>query len=215
MPRVMVVVTGASGRTGSHVVRGLLAAGHTVRGLVRSETKATEVRSTGAQVIVGDLTECDLDVLLGGAQALVHTAAASDSRPGRSAAVDNRATVALVAAAERVRASRFVQVSSMYADRPEQGPEFLRDVLAEKAVSDAALARSGLAWTLVRPGGLSDDDPTGRVAVGSRLPSGRIPRADVAAVCVACLGESSTERRAFDLTSGAARVDEALASLQD
>lgn len=215
MRGVMVVVTGASGRTGSHMVRGLLAVGHTVRGVVRSEAKASEVRSTGAQVITGDLTEGDLDVLLAGAQALVHTAAASDPRPGRSAAVDNHATVALILAAEQAGVSRFVQVSSMYADRPEQGPEFLRDVLAEKAVSDAALARSGLAWTLVRPGGLSDDDATGRVAVGARLPSGRIARADVAAVCVACLAESSTERRAFDLTSGAARVDEALASLQD
>ncbi|MEO6881234.1 MAG: SDR family oxidoreductase [Mycobacteriaceae bacterium] len=212
---MLIVVTGASGRTGAHVVRGLLDAGHTVRGVVRSEEKASAVRALGAQTVRGDLTAGDLGPLLTGAQALVHTAAASDPRPGRSAAVDNHATVALVAAAARTGVNRVVQVSSMYADRPEQGPEFLREVLAEKSVSDAALAGSGLAWTLLRPGGLTDDGPTGRVAVGARLPSGRISRADVAAVCVACLGESKTERRAFDLTAGAALVSEALASLED
>lgn len=212
---MLVIVTGASGRTGSHVVRGLLAAGHSVRGVVRSEAKAAEVQAMGAQTVLGDLTDGDLSSLLAGGQAVVHTAAASDPRPGQSAAVDNHATVALIAAAEQALVSRFVQVSSMYADRFEQGPEFLRDVLAEKAVSDAALAGSGLTWTLVRPGGLTDDDATSRVAIGARLPSGRISRGDVAAVCVASLAEAHTERRAFDLTSGPSSVDEALASLQD
>lgn len=215
MRPVMIIVTGASGRTGSHVVQGLLVAGHTVRGVVRTDEKAAEVRGMGAQAVLGDFTDGDLESLVAGAQALVHTAAASDPRPGRSAAADHRATVALVAAAGRAGVNRFVQVSSMYADRPEQGPEFLRGVLADKAASDAALAASPLTWTVVRPGGLTDDDPTGRVAVGARLPSGRISRADVAAVCVACLVEAKTERRAFDLTSGAALVGEALASLED
>lgn len=210
---VMIIVTGASGRTGSHVVLGLLAAGHTVRGVVRSETKESEVQAMGAQAVLGDLTDGDLSPLLAGAQAVVHTAAASDPRPGMSAAVDNHATVALISAAEQAGVKRFIQVSSMYVDRPEQGPEFLRGVLAEKAVSDAALAGSGLTWTVVRPGGLTDDEATGRVAIGTRLPSGQISRADVAAVCVACLAEAKTERRAFDLTSGGALVDEALASL--
>lgn len=215
MRSVLIIVTGASGRTGSHVVRGLLAAGHTVRGVVRSEEKAAEVQAMGAQAIRGDLTDGDLEQLVAGAQALVHTAAASDPRPGMAAVVDNHATVALVAAAQRAGVTRFVQISSMYADRREQGPEFLRGVLAEKAVSDAALAESAMTWTVVRPGGLTDDEPTGRVAVGVRLPSGRISRADVAAVCVGCLAEPKTQRRAFDLTTGGALVGEALASLED
>ena len=85
--------------------------------------------------------------------------------------------------------------------------------LRAKAVSDAALAGSGLVWTIVRPGGLLDDEATGQVAVGRQLGSGRVSRADVAAVCVACLAEPATERVAFDLTAGEQSVSDALAGL--
>ena len=166
MGPMLIAVTGASGRTGSHVVTGLLQAGHTVRAVVRSEEKGAPLRAQGAEVVIADLTTDDAASWLTGADALIHAAAASDPRPGASDAVDRDATMTLVAAAEQCRVQRVVQVSSMYADRPEEGPPFLHDVLRAKAVSDAALAESGLVWTIVRPGGLVDDDPTGQVEVG-------------------------------------------------
>lgn len=210
---MLTAVTGASGRTGSPVVTALLAAGHTVRAVVRSEEKGAPLREQGAEVVLADLTTDDAADWLAGCDGLVHTAAASDPTPGASDAVDRDATLALVAAAERAGVRRMVQVSSMYADRPDEGPEFLRDVLRAKAVSDAALAASDLVWTIVRPGGLLDDDATGQVAVARQLGSGRISRTDVAAVCVACLGEPVTERLAFDVTSGERSVPDALAGL--
>ena len=51
----------------------------------------------------------------------------------------------------------------------------------------SALAASGLAHTIVRPGGLTDDPPTGLVQIGERLERGQIPRPDVAAVLAAVL----------------------------
>ncbi len=210
---MLIAVTGASGRTGNHVLTALLAAGHDVRAVVRSEEKARRAREQGAEAVVSDLTTDDPSAWLASVDAVVHTAAASDPRPGASDAVDRDATVALVGAVARAGVTRMVQVSSMYADRTEQGPEFLRDVLAAKAVSDAALAASDLVWTIVRPGGLLDDEPTGAVAVGAQLGSGRISRADVAAVCVACLTEPATERLAFDVIAGDQPVAEALAAL--
>jgi uncharacterized protein YbjT (DUF2867 family) len=210
---MLIAVTGASGRTGNPVVTELLQAGHTVRAVVRSEEKGAPLRARGAEVVLSDLTTDDPSAWLAGCDGLVHTAAASDPRPGASDAVDRVATLALVTAAGAVGVRRVVQVSSMYADRPDEGPEFLRDVLRAKAVSDAALAGSGLVWTIVRPGGLLDDEATGQVAVGRQLGSGRVSRADVAAVCVACLAEPATERVAFDLTAGAQSVSEALAGL--
>ncbi|MGI8457326.1 MAG: SDR family oxidoreductase [Propionibacteriaceae bacterium] len=210
---MLIAVTGASGRTGSHVVTGLLQAGHTVRAVVRSEQKGAPLRTRGAEVTLADLTIDDSATWLAGTDALIHTAAASDPSPGAADAVDRDATVALVAAAQRSGVQRVVQVSSMYADRPEAGPTFLHDVLRAKAVSDAALADSGLVWTIVRPGGLVDDDPTGKIEAGRRLDSGRISRADLAAVCIACLDEPATERFAFDVTSGVRNVPQALAEL--
>lgn len=210
---MLISVTGASGRTGNHVVTALLAAGHTVRAVVRSEEKGAPLREQGAEVVVADLTTVDPSSWLAGTDVLIHTAASSDPTPGASDAVDRDATLTLMAGAQQSGVRRVVQVSSMYADRPEEGPEFLRDVLRAKSVSDAALVGSSLAWTIVRPGGLLDDPATGLVAAGLQLGSGRISRADVAAVCVACLAEPATERLAFDLISGEHAVADALAGL--
>lgn len=212
---MLIAVTGASGRTGSHVVTALLAAGHTVRSVVRSQEKGAPLRQQGAEVVLADLTTDDPAAWLVDVDALIHTAAASDPTPGASDAVDRDATLALVAGAEQAGVQRMIQVSSMYADRPDEGPEFLHDVLRAKAISDQALRDSRLMWTIVRPGGLLDDEPTGLVAAGRQLGSGRISRVDVAAVCVACLAEPATERLAFDLTSGDVPLGEALADLRD
>lgn len=210
---MIVAVTGATGRTGRPVVAGLLEAGHTVRAVVRDEAKGSALRAPGVELVLADLTTGDAASWLAGCDALIHTAAASDPSPGASDAVDRDATIALVTAAEASGVGRVVQVSSMYADRPDEGPPFLHDVLRAKGVSDAALAGSALVWTIVRPGGLVDDDPTGLVEVGRRLGGGRISRRDVAAVCVACLTQPATERVAFDLVSGEHAVAEALEGL--
>lgn len=207
---VLIAVTGASGRTGHQVVRGLLAAGLSVRSVVRDPGR---VRVAGTDVAVADLTTDDAATWLAGVDALIHTAGSADGTAGAAQALDHAATVALVGAAVRAGVRRVVQVSSMYADRPEQGPSFLRAVLEAKAASDTVLAESGLVWTIVRPAGLVDSGATGRIAVGRRLPGGTICRADVAAVCAACLVVPATERAAFDVTAGTARIGEALQGL--
>lgn len=96
---MLITITGATGRTGRRIVGGLLAAGHTVRGLVRSDAQAAELGAAGAVPVLGDLTSSDLAALLKGSDALGH------------AAVD-------------AGVQRMVQVSPMYADRPEAGPPF-------------------------------------------------------------------------------------------
>jgi uncharacterized protein YbjT (DUF2867 family) len=73
--------------------------------------------------------------------------------------------------------------------------------------------RSGLQWTIVRPGGLTDDPGTGRVTVGEELSRGSIARDDVAAVLAAALATPTTIGRAFDVISGTTPIEEALAAL--
>ena len=71
-----------------------------------------------------------------------------------------------------------------------------------KAAADGALRASGLDYTIVRPGGLTDEPGTGLVTVAERLDRGQIPRADVAAVLLACLTTPATIGRSFDLLRG-------------
>ncbi|MDQ3741202.1 MAG: NAD(P)H-binding protein, partial [Actinomycetota bacterium] len=74
-----------------------------------------------------------------------------------------------------------------------------------------ALRESNLGWTVVRPGGLTDDDPTGRVRVGGETGRGPIPRADVAAVLAECLREPRTAGAQFEVIAGDLPVAEAIA----
>ncbi|MGH9067561.1 MAG: NAD(P)H-binding protein [Acidimicrobiales bacterium] len=107
------------------------------------------------------------------------------------------------------RTGRLV-ISSMYADRPEQGPAFLRSALLAKQRSARVATTASLDWTIIHPGGLTDDPGTGRVTVDTNLRGGRVPRQDVAHVAVAALAAPATIRRAFDLVSGDTPIDESL-----
>jgi len=92
-----VFVTGASGWIGSHTVDDLLAAGHDVTGLARSESAASALAGKGAVVLRGDLD--DLDVLARGAAAaegVLHLANKHDwSDPAATNATERAAVEAL------------------------------------------------------------------------------------------------------------------------
>ncbi|MGN6259013.1 MAG: NAD(P)H-binding protein [Solirubrobacterales bacterium] len=80
-----------------------------------------------------------------------------------------------------------------------------------KAEADRALAASGLAYTIVRPGRLTDDPPTGHVQIGERLERAEISRADVAAVLAAVLEARNTIGKSFDVVAGELPVARAIA----
>jgi len=72
---------------------------------------------------------------------------------------------------------------------------------------------SGLSYTIVRPGGLTDDPGTGLVKVGTDLEGGEIPREDVAATLLAVLETPSTIGKTFELVSGDTPIEEAISAL--
>ncbi|MCA1189307.1 MULTISPECIES: SDR family oxidoreductase [unclassified Saccharopolyspora] len=216
---MLVTVLGATGKTGSLIVAELLARGVPVRGAVRRPEAADELRARGAEAVLADLRSDTgaLAAALAGSDVVINAAAASDPQPGLAEAVDRDGAINAVKAAEKAGADRFVQVSSLFADRPDEGPEFLHRVLRAKQASDLALAESALAWTIVRPGGLTDDPGAGLVRIADRLTIApgiprTIPRADVAAVTAAVLDEPSSRCRGFDLTSGTTAIADAIAA---
>lgn len=205
-----IVVIGANGRTGRLVVGRAVAAGHRVTGMVRRAEQMDAQRDLGAEAVIGDVT-ADLAPILTGCEAVVFAAGGGAGADWE--AVDHAGVLGAVRTAEAVGARRFVLVSSRYADRPAEGPEFLRPALEAKGRSDAFLAASGLEWTIVRPGGLTDGPPTGLIETSSSTGPGRIARADVADVVVTALGLPSTIRRAFDVVGGEVPIPAALAAL--
>jgi len=68
-----------------------------------------------------------------------------------------------VRAAEAAGVGRYVIVSSVGAEAPPDGDDVFSVYLRAKAQADAALSASDRAWTIVRPGSLTDEPATGRV----------------------------------------------------
>ena len=159
----------------------------------RNPDHAAEVDSAGAQPVVLDLESLagahELAEAIAGADAVVFAAGAGPgSGDERKRTVDYGGAVKLIAAAQEAGVGRYVMVSSIGADRPEQGQGPMRAYLQAKADADAALQDSGLSWTIVRPVSLVDEPGTGRVTVAEHLASrGTVPRDDVAAVLAALL----------------------------
>jgi len=90
----------------------------------------------------------------------------------------------------------------------------MRPYQQAKHDADEALATSGLDWTIVRPGGLTDEPGSGRVAVRERLGrSGQVAREDVALVLLESLERANVVRRTFEVLQGDVPVRDALAAL--
>jgi uncharacterized protein YbjT (DUF2867 family) len=203
----LVAVAGASGRTGSLVVRELTAAGYGVRALVRSADDGQDRFADGVEVVVADArAAATLGPALAGATALV---IAIGAEPGDRAngpeQVDYLGVSNLAAAAVTSRLQQVVLVSSAGVTREDHPLNRLfDDVLTWKARGEDALRASGVPYTIVRPGGLTAAD-TGPGAV--RLDQGDkgtgfIPRADVARLAVAALGEPAARNRTFEAYAG-------------
>jgi nucleoside-diphosphate-sugar epimerase len=203
-----VIVAGGHGQIGLRLLRLLREHGDEGVGLIRNPDHADDLPG---EALVLDLEAVD-EVGSLDADAIVFAAGAG---PGSGA--ERKWTMDYGGAAKLMRAGvqRYVIVSAMGAANPP--PEGEGDVFGEyvraKAKADQELAASGLDYTIVRPGMLTDDPGTGRVHVAERLPRGEIPRDDVARVLHAVLHEPSTIGAAFDLVGGDTPIDEALERL--
>src|SRR4051794_9642953 len=179
-----VVIAGGHGQIALRLARLLSARGDRVRALIRNPGHAPDVEAAGAAPVVFDLEGTDdLGPVVAGADAVVFAAGAGPgSGAERKRTVDLGAAVKLIDAARAAGVQRYVMVSSIGADDPASGGEAMRPYLEAKAEADAALAASGLDFTIVRPGRLTNDPGTSRVLAGPDVARADVTRDDVAAV---------------------------------
>ena len=213
-----VAIAGGHGKVALRLARLLAERGDGVRSLIRNPDHAADLEAVGARGVV-----CDLEVEgargvakhVAGADAVVFAAGAGPgSGPERKRTVDYNGALKLIGAAERAGIRRYLMVSSIGAHDPEAGPEPMQPYLRAKAEADEALRQSGLDYTIVRPGSLTDDAGTGRVLLSTELGGrGPIPRDDVAAVLAKCLDVPETIGLTFEAFSGEQEVELAVRAL--
>ncbi|MEB3261970.1 MAG: SDR family oxidoreductase [Cyanobacteriota bacterium] len=200
-------VTGASGKTGWRVVAEALARGWKVRAIVRPDSVLPDALR-GAEVVRLELQNREaLHAALQGCDALV---IATGARPSVDLLgplkVDALAIRDQINACRAVGVGRVVLVSSLCAGRWLHPLNLFGLILVWKRLGERWLEQSGLAWTIVRPGGLSEEDSRaereGIVFSGpDQQESSSIPRRLVARVCVDAVTTSASEGRIVEITS--------------
>ncbi|MGG0479748.1 SDR family oxidoreductase [Priestia megaterium] len=208
-----VLVVGANGTTGKQVVEKVAnSKQHEAYAMIRDEKQADALKKLGANVVLGDL-EQDVSDALRGMDAVIF-AAGSGGNTGdeKTIAVDQNGAKNIIDEAKNQGVKRFVMLSSMGTDAPEQGPEGLQLYLRAKAIADEYLKQSNLQYTIVRPGTLSNDQATGKIDINNDIEdkSQTIPRADVATVLVECLNEEATIGKTFELLAGETEIEQAI-----
>lgn len=212
-----VAIAGGHGKIALALTRLLVERGDRVRSLIRNPDHEGDVADAGGQPVICDLEEDDEERIaraVGEADAIVFAAGAGPgSGPERKETMDYGGAVKLIAAAKRNGVGRYVIVSAMGADAAHEGEDAFDAYLRAKGRADEELAASGLRYTIVRPGHLTDEPGTGRVFAAASGERGEIPRADVAAVLAAVLRQPASEGKTFELVSGRTGVEEAIAAL--
>ncbi|MBB2940393.1 uncharacterized protein YbjT (DUF2867 family) [Actinoplanes lutulentus] len=212
-----VLVVGGHGKIALRLLGLLAARGDRARGLIRNPDQAADLEAAGAIPIIGDLeSDATLEPYVKGADAVVFAAGAGPgSGDARKATVDLGGAVKLIDAAQALGVRRYVMISSIGADRPEAASGSMLPYLRAKAEADRRLIDSGLDFTIIRPGSLTDTPSTGRVRLTTEL-GGRasVARNDVAEVLAEVLRTPSTAGLIAELFAGDTPVTEAVRTLR-
>lgn len=205
-----VLIAGAHGGVGQHVTELLADGEHTAHAMVRTESQVPEMEEKfGVDVVVADLTE-EVSHAVDGCDAVIFAAGSSGEDVE---GVDRDGAIRLIDAAEEQGADRFVMLSAINADQPEESPEELQPYLEAKLAADEHLQESDLTYTIARPGALTDEPATGKIEAARRVERGEITRADVARTLVATLDVETTHGKTFELIEGEEPIESALERL--
>ena len=212
-----VAIAGGHGQIALRLAKVLSQRGDQVVALIRNPAQADDVRQAGAGPAVVDLEHASVAEVaqaVTGSDAVVFSAGAGPgSGSARKDTMDYGGAVKLIEAAKQAGVRRYVIVSAMEANADAPGEDTFAVYLRAKGRADDAVRASGLDFTVVRPGGLTNDPGTGRVSLAEKLERGQVPRDDVAAVLAAVLDSPNTIGRTVDLIAGDTPVAAAVAGI--
>jgi uncharacterized protein YbjT (DUF2867 family) len=214
---MLVAIAGGHGQIALRLARILADRGDTARALIRNPDHADDVRAAGGEPVVCDLEhapEADVAEAIGGADAVVFAAGAGPgSGSERKWTMDYGGAAKLIAAAKQAGIGRYVMVSAMGADPNAPGDDTFSIYLQAKGKADEDLRASGLNFTIIKPGRLTNDAATGRVTLAETVERGEVTRDDVAAVLGVVFYVPNTIGKTAELVGGDVPVEEAVKAL--
>jgi len=198
-------VAGATGETGRRIVQELVKRQIPVRALVRNLETAKQILPAEAELIVGDVLNPDsLKSAIGDSTVILCATGARPSfDPTGPYKVDYQGTKNLIDAAKAKNIDHFVFVTSLCLSRFFHPLNLFWLILFWKKEAEKYLQNSGLIYTIVRPGGLINEDNEFGLQMSSAdsLFEGRIPRTKVATVCVEALFSAAARNKIVEIVS--------------
>jgi len=233
------LIFGGSGKVARHIVRRLAAEGHSVFSIIRKPAQSSDIEGLGGIPIVQSIEESSVDdmaktILEAKASTVLWCAGAGGGNPERTKAVDNEGAIKSMDATAQAGVKRYIIVSAIDVRDRQSKPEpewyddgdrdrsnrvwtVIKPYMEAKFTADRNLVteneRRGLEYTIVRPGGLSNEPGTGRIAAGKVHLNTTISREDVAATVIECMKNSGTIGLAFDCVGGDTPIAHAVAEV--
>lgn len=211
------LVAGATGQTGRQIVEQLLARDVEVRALVRAESKADANLPDSVEVVVGDVLKPEtLTAAFAGCQVLLSaTGAAPSFDPTGPYKVDYEGNKNLVDAAKAANVDQFVMVSSLCVSKIFHPLNLFWGVLYWKQQAEDYLKNSGVAYTIVRPGGLKNENNNQAIVMSAAdtLFEGSIPRQKVAEVCAEAVVQPTAKNKVVEVVTSETAAPQPLPTL--
>jgi uncharacterized protein YbjT (DUF2867 family) len=200
-----ILVFGGNRATGLEIVRLLREKGEDVTVAVRATSNTDALQALGAKTVVADALEADTvraAFASGTYKVVVSTLGTSRGENARRPDfVGNRN---VIDAAKEAGATRFVFVTVVGTGNsleaaPRPARSFLKEVIELKGQAEDHLRASGLQYTIIRPGGLSEGKSTGQaVLADDPMAFSYIARIDVAKLAVDAIGDPATIGKTYN-----------------
>lgn len=217
----------------------LAAAGHTVHSVIRNPDQQADIKELGGKPIIQSIEDSSVDDMANTikesqAKTIIWAAGAGGGNPERTKSVDQDGAIRSFDAAAQAGVKRYILISALDVRDREGKPEpewyddndrqrsdrvwsAIRPYMQAKYAADRNLVsengRRGLEYTIVRPGGLTNDPGKGSVAAGKVHLGAMISREDVASTVLEVMKQDGTKGLAFDVVGGETSVADAVAEV--
>lgn len=223
-----VAIVGGHGQVALLMSKVLSGRGDRVRGVIRNDDQALDLERVGAEPVIADFVRDGLADVVAGADAVVFAAGSAQGTGAEGKrTVDLGGAVKLIEAARTAGIKRYVLISAIGVRNAEEPPLIrvplkavrllwpeMRAYFAAKAESEDRLRASGLEFTIVRPGRLTNDPARGLISAAPHVRTyGKVSRDDVAATLVETLHAPNTIGKTFSVITGDRPIAEAVAGL--
>lgn len=198
-----ILVIGANGTTG-RIISKILRDSTEFKpyAMIRKDIQKPFFENQGIETRIGDLEEDFSDAFKNMDKVIFAAGAGGGAEEEKTIAVDQKGAIRSIELAKAHKLQKFVMLSSMGTDNPSS-VEGLELYLKCKKAADDFLRESKMVYTIVQPGGLTNEKGTEKVEIAKKLKKmGQIPREDVAHTLVYALELERTKNTSFEMISG-------------